>query len=188
MPKPANEFRIVCIGGSTTYDDCIDDDAGTYPARLQFHLTQRGYAVKVINAGVPGWTSYESVINFALRISSIAPDLIIDYDGWNDLSARVVRPETYASDNSAVKSGAFPSFPWYEQLTLVHILLLLKGAKEVAPTRSQAWGMMNKPTENFLSFPGDPFFQQMTLTDLLKRNPPDFFRPKFQRIIPPFHS
>ena len=58
ISKPWEEFRIVCIGGSTTYTTRVDDYQLSYPALLEFELNSRGYDnVRVINAGVPGWTT-----------------------------------------------------------------------------------------------------------------------------------
>lgn len=60
MPKPKGEYRIVCLGGSTTYTGWVDDYRLTYPALLQTELIDRGYAVTVVNAGNEAWTSYEN--------------------------------------------------------------------------------------------------------------------------------
>src|ERR1019366_114733 len=34
VPKPAGTYRVLCEGGSTTFDLLAADDAGTWPARL----------------------------------------------------------------------------------------------------------------------------------------------------------
>ncbi len=184
MPKPANEFRIVCVGGSTTFDDEIDDNAKTCTARLQCYLEQRGYSAKVINAGVPGWSSYESLINFAFRISSVAPDLLIDYDCWNDLSERMMRPENYVGDNSGVRRGFIPSFPWYEQMALVRIAQIQacnNGQEKMM--RAQPVSVMLRLTKNFLQFPDNPYYKDMSLADLLEHNPPVYFKRNVANLI-----
>ena len=55
--------------------------------------------IEVINAGVPGYTSWETLINFQFRVLDIEPDLIIIYHGTNDTHARLVLPKFYQSDN-----------------------------------------------------------------------------------------
>ena len=91
--KAPGAFRIVALGGSTTYTEFVADDQKTYPAQLQKHLRDLGYgAVDVINAGVPGYTSWESLINLEFRVLDINPDLVIVYDALNDVHARLVRP------------------------------------------------------------------------------------------------
>ena len=101
VEKPGDEFRIVCIGGSTTYTSIIDDASLAYPEQLERALHQQGYPnVRVINAGLPGWSSIESLINLQLRVLDFDPDLIIAYHGVNDVVARLVFPyKFYALDN-----------------------------------------------------------------------------------------
>ena len=55
----------------------------------------------MINAGLAGWSSWESMINFQLRLLDLEPDLIIVYHAVNVLHARLVwPPEAYQPDNS----------------------------------------------------------------------------------------
>ena len=72
MPKPPTAYRIVCLGGSTTYGDGVEDWHFTYPALLQDSLRARGIGdVEVVNAGVSGYSSYESVVNLENGISDV---------------------------------------------------------------------------------------------------------------------
>ena len=92
LPKPLGEFRIACMGGSTTYDDNIEDYRLAYPAVLERELRARGYPVTVVNAGVPVWTSRDTLASFCTRILDIGADMIIVYDAINDLAARTIWP------------------------------------------------------------------------------------------------
>jgi lysophospholipase L1-like esterase len=83
VPKPPGVFRVVCEGGSTTYDLLAKDNEGTWPMRLGALLIPRHG--DVVNAGLPGWTSAESLISLALRDVDLAPDLVVVYSGINDL-------------------------------------------------------------------------------------------------------
>ncbi len=89
LPKPASRFRIVCLGGSTTYSDLVNDDE-TYPVHLERILEQRrpGQDIEVINAGVPSYTSAESLANFMFRCIDLEPDVIVLYQAANDLRTR----------------------------------------------------------------------------------------------------
>jgi len=100
--KPKGEFRIVCVGGSTTYTSRVEDSALSYPSLLEEELHAQGKTqVRVINAGVEGWASYETLINFQLRLLDLNPDLVIVYHGVNDAVARLVYPPRfYKPDNS----------------------------------------------------------------------------------------
>ncbi len=100
MPKPPGTFRIVAMGDSTTYGLGMDA-SNAYPAQLQDILRQQyGYSnVEVINAGVIGYTSWETFINLSLRVIELEPDMVIIYDGTNDVSARTATADCYAGDN-----------------------------------------------------------------------------------------
>jgi lysophospholipase L1-like esterase len=103
QPKPTGAYRIVALGGSTTYGFGIDDYNETYPAQLQRILQEDyGYTqVEVINAGVPEYTSWESLVNLEFRVLDLDPDLLIYYEATNDITARLVYPENYNGQNPA---------------------------------------------------------------------------------------
>jgi len=97
QPKPAGRYRIMCLGGSTTYDDGVNDDE-TYPVRLQQFLREArpGLDIEVINAGVNSYTTAENLANLSLRLLDLQPDAIVLYEGINDW-----RPRTYPDFDSA---------------------------------------------------------------------------------------
>ena len=82
LPKQPGVSRIVCEGGSTTFDLLAPDDASTWPARLGALLAPR---TDVANAGFPGWTSLESLISLEIRDVDLAPDVVVVFAGINDL-------------------------------------------------------------------------------------------------------
>ena len=92
LAKPSGTVRILCAGGSTTFDLLAATDEVTWPWRLEGELRRRGLPVEVWNAGFPGWTSLESLIAFALRDVDLAPDLLVLYQGVNDLQPVSHRP------------------------------------------------------------------------------------------------
>lgn len=81
-PKPEGRYRVVCEGGSTTFDLLAANDAETWPARLGAEL---GSTADVVNAGFPGWTSVQCLIALGLRDVDLSPDLVIVFSGLNDL-------------------------------------------------------------------------------------------------------
>jgi lysophospholipase L1-like esterase len=101
-PKPRGVFRVAVLGGSTTYGEFIHDDAQTFPAQLERELHERygRQDVEVINAGCPGYNSWESLQNLQFRVLDLEPNLVILYDGVNDVHARLVHPASYKADNS----------------------------------------------------------------------------------------
>ncbi|MBU0516086.1 MAG: hypothetical protein KJ621_15085 [Proteobacteria bacterium] len=88
VPKPAGEFRIICVGDSTTFG-WKNAVVQTYPHYLQEILTQKipGRQIKVINAGVPGFNSAFALSYLALRLVQLQPDLVIIKLGYNDVFA-----------------------------------------------------------------------------------------------------
>lgn len=82
MPKPPGRFRVVCEGGSTTFDLLAADDAAAWPALLGALL---GPGADVVNGGFPGWTSVQSLVALELRDVDLSPDLVVVFSGINDL-------------------------------------------------------------------------------------------------------
>ena len=76
--KPAGEFRIVVLGGSTV----AGTGANSFES-ISANL-QRQLGVRVVNAGVGGYASAQELLYAVSEILSYEPDLIIVYDGWND--------------------------------------------------------------------------------------------------------
>lgn len=88
IPKPADEFRIVCIGGSTTVEGWTND--ATYPAILQRLLAShfRTTKISVVNGGLSGLNSWGENRK-AQDYLALEPDLIIEYNGVNDIAWRI---------------------------------------------------------------------------------------------------
>lgn len=135
IPKPAEEFRIVCMGGSTTYTPGVDDYHGALPMAIEKLLHSYGYVhVRVINAGVDGWTSNETLINLGLRVLDLQPGLLVIRDGLNDTYGRLVwPPEEYRGDNSGFREPLVSKRfmpPILEYSTLARIALTKLGMME----------------------------------------------------------
>ncbi len=97
QPKPANEYRIFMVGGSTTIQLAADDSEVT-TRFLQTELAARlpGPRVfKVYNAGKVGDRSFDHVAMIVHRIVHLQPDAIILLAGINDLRAASVGNTDY---------------------------------------------------------------------------------------------
>lgn len=81
--------RILCIGDSTTFGWRVADDE-TYPAVLQRLLDARygSRRYRVINAGVPGYTSYQGVRYLRERGLALRPAIVLFGYGFNDSAPR----------------------------------------------------------------------------------------------------
>jgi len=96
-PKEDGIFRILCIGGSTTWSDKVTNSEESYPARLEHYLQNQGYHVDVVNGGAPYFTSAELVGTLAFRGIYTDPDLVVIHTGGND-TAPLRSPEEYKPD------------------------------------------------------------------------------------------
>ncbi|UCD90515.1 MAG: SGNH/GDSL hydrolase family protein [Desulfobacterales bacterium] len=86
--KSANEIRIATIGGSTTANVHLSYEEN-WPGYLGI-LVQDALpdnTITVINAGVPGYDTAQSIGNLALRVMPLKPDIVIIYHAYNDLKA-----------------------------------------------------------------------------------------------------
>ena len=195
VPKPQGELRIVCLGGSTTYDSDIEDYRLAYPARLEAELRRRGYGnVTVVNAGGAGWTSWESLIDLELRVLDLDPDLIIDFDAINDVHTRFVwPPDHYRGDNSgyraANQSGLFmPSILEYS--TLLRILMIRAGwvgshadiSRTIDRLAPSYYGDIWRDQKRTGTYP-DGIFREVTPEQMLAQNGPRYFARNLENLV-----
>ena len=86
--KPPGTYRIAFLGGSTTYCAEVSGDDKTWPYLVveALKLAHPDRRFDYINAGVPGYTTYESLKRFEAEVSASDPDLVVIYHASNDLS------------------------------------------------------------------------------------------------------
>lgn len=194
LPKPDGEYRIVCQGGSTTYSSSVNDFRKTYPYLLQEELRARGHEnVTVVNAGADGWSSHETLINFALRVVDLSPDLIVVYDGINDVHSRLVSPvSAYTGDNRGWKEPMYSALtmpPWYEHSTLARIVLIDTGRAlphagldaTINPRAITSLEMDLRDQWAAGTYPSPPF-DMVSVNDILDRNPPVYFKRNLEEL------
>ena len=87
--KPPNTYRIFMIGGSTMFGAGATSDNTTIPGYVQQFLDENNAELnlEVINAGIQGADSNTELKLIEQKLIRFSPDLIIIYDGWNDLRA-----------------------------------------------------------------------------------------------------
>ena len=116
LPKPEGIFRIVALGGSTTYSTGTSAEE-SYPAFLQQILQDDyGYTqVEVINGGMSGYTSWENLANFAFRVLELEPDMIIVYAAVNDVVVREAGSSDCYRGENAMRGLNIGRGLWVEQ-------------------------------------------------------------------------
>jgi lysophospholipase L1-like esterase len=112
IPKPNGTFRIVALGDSMTFGFGVFDDQ-TYAARLAERLSDRG-RVEVVNAGVTGYSSWQSRKYYETVVRRLDPDLVVAMFGYPDHHFAVEsdrekydRRTAQAAWNLVRKSGAY---------------------------------------------------------------------------------
>jgi len=83
--KNEDTYRIIMVGGSTTFGSGSTSDNTTIPAFLEqeFHK-EKFNNIEIINAGNRAASSFEEAYSIRSSYKNLQPDLFIIYDGWND--------------------------------------------------------------------------------------------------------
>ena len=175
LEKPGGVYRIVALGGSSTYDVSIKDNAATFTAQLEKLLKEEyGYTnVQVINAGVPGYNSWEILVNLEFRVLDLDPDLVIIYEGTNDVHARMVEPSAYRGDDLGRRQAwQVPPVALWEHSALLRIVSrMMNFSRQVSID-----DFVSSPT--YVSWPYEYRLSEDNLdpAEILKENPPIYFR------------
>jgi hypothetical protein len=195
VPKPPGEFRIACIGGSTTYGSTVLAPEEAYPARLEAELRRRTHQnIRVVNAGAAGWASLESLINLETRVLDLDPDLVIVYQNINDVATRLVwPPSAYRGDNSGSMLHSDEhdrAVPLPEQITLVRIFLVATGRIRSHLDLAESLGRIARTNYYFhflqqksdASYPSG-LFRKIPAEKMLAANPPIYFRRNLESMV-----
>lgn len=87
--KTEGVLRVACLGASTT-EGSMAEGGGSYPHHLGLVLKREtGAAAEVLNFGVSGWTSAESLANWCLVVQDYAPDVVVVHHAINDVRPRL---------------------------------------------------------------------------------------------------
>jgi lysophospholipase L1-like esterase len=182
LKKPDGVYRIVTLGGSSTYDVRIEDNAAIFTAQLEKLLKEDyGYKnVQVINAGVPGYNSWEILVNLEFRVLDLDPDLVIIYEGTNDVHARLVQPSAYQGDNLGRRQAwQVPHVALWEHSAFLRIL-----SRTLNITRQVSVDdFVSSPT--YLSWPFEYRLIEDNLdpVEILRKNPPIYFRRNLENMV-----
>lgn len=84
--KDDDVFRVICLGGSTTFGSNAGDNSYTYPALLQRILSKLhpDKRIEVINAGVYGYNTWH-LVKLLRDLNSFNPDMFLVMTGLNDV-------------------------------------------------------------------------------------------------------
>jgi len=107
--KDPKVFRILALGGSTTWGYLLDDPDNAWPAQLEELLngalpeTSDADRIEVINGGLNYATSAELLLHYLFRDRHLDPDIVIIHTGGND--AKLLLFDDYNPDYSFFRPG-----------------------------------------------------------------------------------
>jgi len=137
--KPPGTFRIICLGGSTTFDSGSVGRALPWPEVVETELRRRlkTESIEVLNLGIGGAMSLDSLIDLQMRALDLQPDLIIVYQTHNDLIYSIPPPYRESTDLFPLEDR--PRSRFVRWLTY-HSLLYAKSEERVFGTLSSITG------------------------------------------------
>lgn len=195
LQKPPGQFRIACLGGSTTYT-LSPSYEGAYPQLLEGLLRSPEHDVRVINAGAHGYSSFESLINLELRVLDLDPDLVIIYHGVNDVSTRFVFPfHKYRGDNSGMRGPRVSRYRSVLEYSALMRLLLISTGRMESPNRVEfirmSIGGTPEHTHHERAFIRqklkgvypDAMFAGLSAAEILETNDPRYFERNIHNMI-----
>jgi lysophospholipase L1-like esterase len=98
-------YRVFVIGGSTVFGAGLPSDEFTISAQLENFLRKDMNNIEVINAGVSSITSFEELYHIKDKILKYDPDMIIIYDGVNDIFyKKIVEPKITNNEEDELKN------------------------------------------------------------------------------------
>lgn len=101
--KTEGDIRIIAVGGSTTFGSGVINNS-TYPVQLQNLINNNSSLnVEVINLGASGFWSYDEVRLINQKAIDLEPDMIIVFDGWNDVIASTLEEEIKETSESRTR-------------------------------------------------------------------------------------
>lgn len=127
--KADGTLRVLCAGGSTTLDLLADDDEMTWPRLLEAAMVDQGLPAETWNSSVPAWSSLESLISLLIRDLDLEPDVVVLFQGINDLRAASFEPfdrqyEGHARQVRDAMGFRLQPLRWHQRSLLLETLRL----------------------------------------------------------------
>ena len=107
IEKSNSSYRIFMLGGSTMFGHGATSDKTTIPGYTQefFENDFEEYNIQVINSGIQGADSFDELNMIKTRLLDYSPDMMVIYDGWNDLRENNSADTIYNNWNSMCELG-----------------------------------------------------------------------------------
>ena len=104
--KPKDTFRIFLLGSSQIFGTGATSDDTTIPGYLENSLkNNKSFSLEVINSGMQGVDSRKELLLLQNMLLDLSPDLVVVYDGFNDLRAGTSSTQLFDNWNSMCNLG-----------------------------------------------------------------------------------
>lgn len=113
--KSPMEKRILCLGDSVTFGYWVNQDE-PWPQVLQKMYQNRGINATVINAGVPGYSTFQSLEQWRLKGKNLQPDVVILGYCLNDATERYSKVASYGGDDIFLGVDTSQALPSIQRL------------------------------------------------------------------------
>src|SRR5262249_41261232 len=148
-------LRIWFVGGSSAWGVGARDEK-TIPSLLSKEVSEWGQAVGVLNFGEIGYVSAQEYIWISLKLrDGERPDLVIVYDGVNDVLSAVQNGLAGGPENAAKRHQAFED----ERSPFTQIVAASRGAIESSGLKRLARAISDRIRGRSGSIPPDPFWR-----------------------------
>lgn len=118
-----NSVRIMVVGGSTV-ENCAPElgPDSSWPAVLEDILNSQfvDTDIEVVNAGLAGYSSVESMVDFALKGVELQPDILLIYHNINDVLT-IQMADGFKPDYSHVREAKSWTLPWGHSIPQLRI-------------------------------------------------------------------
>jgi lysophospholipase L1-like esterase len=152
--KPPGVVRVVCLGDSCTAGDLLPNAGDRYPRQLERELERRYRErdIRVINAGVGGYSSLQGRLWLEREVLDWEPDLVVIYFGWNDhWPARTGGPDAQVAGSWRDRLRAW--LGWSKVLQLIHRGYRRLVHRPVVVKEKEGQGRVTVPTDERVRVP-----------------------------------
>jgi lysophospholipase L1-like esterase len=122
VEKPAGRLRLAFLGGSTTFCAEVSSDQMTWPYLVVAAIQKRypDLDIDFINGAVPGYSTAGLKPYFERHVARFHPDVIVIYEGANDLSANSY---TLAREQGVTSHTVDQSMGWLARHSMLVYLI-----------------------------------------------------------------
>lgn len=152
VERKENTVRIMVLGGSTVEDHALEvGPESSWPAVLEDILNESfpGTRVEVINCGLAGYCTVESIVDFMLNGVELRPDILLVYHNINDVLT-IQMTDGFKPDYSHVRQAKSWKLPWVNRLPQFRISFVYEYLRHLVIAR---FGAANTILERISSPP-----------------------------------